>query len=93
MEGKQENRFSISEEEYLKAQAIINEYHRERQQQADHELEEDEYDNWDDEDEDDIEERRETERYERALNCSCGAWQISKTGTVIHVADCYCGAD
>lgn len=92
MEGKQENHFSISEEEYLKAQAIINEYHRERQQQADHELEEDDMDNWED-DEDAIEQQFGDYRTEAAMNCTCGAWGFSKTGVVVHVSDCICGAD
>jgi hypothetical protein len=80
----------ITEEEFERAQAIIHEYHRERQQQADLELEEDDPMNYEDE----IEERRENERFERALNCECGAWVISQDKTkVLHVADCICGAE
>lgn len=26
------------------------------------------------------------------FDCTCGAWQISKSGKIIHVADCYCGS-
>jgi hypothetical protein len=50
-----------------------------------------------DNDEDDwreeMEERREEELAERAATCKCGAWQFAKDGSVIHVADCCCGAE
>lgn len=35
----------------------------------------------------------EEEKYERASNCTCGAWIITKRGNVYHVADCCCGAE
>jgi hypothetical protein len=86
------SQFKITEEEFQRAQVVIHEYHRERQQQADLELEE--YDPMNFEDEDEIEERRENERFERSLNCECGAWVMSQDKTkVLHVADCICGAE
>jgi hypothetical protein len=83
----------ITESEYLKAKAIVDQYERdefeEKQRQADEEICFDE-----DDDEDDILERRENESFERALSCSCGAWILSQDKTnVLHVADCICGAD
>lgn len=49
---------------------------------------------WDDGRDDDFyQEQRERELEERAANCSCGAWQMTKNGEVIHVADCCCGAE
>lgn len=45
---------------------------------------------WYDEDEIDSEEE---EKYERASNCTCGAWIITERGNVHHVADCCCGAE
>jgi hypothetical protein len=44
-------------------------------------------------DDDYYQERREEELQERASNCTCGAWRMSKTGEVFHVADCCCGAE
>ena len=44
-------------------------------------------------DEDFYQEQRERELEERAANCECGAWQMTKNGDVIHVADCCCGAE
>ena len=44
-------------------------------------------------DEDYYIEQRENELAERAAMCKCGAWQFAKDGTVIHVADCCCGAE
>jgi hypothetical protein len=82
--------YQITDEQYEQAIALINEYQRERQQQADLDLEEDDPMGYEDEDE--IEERRENERFERALNCSCGAWVV-KNNNVLHVADCVCGAE
>lgn len=38
-------------------------------------------------------EKAEEEREQRALECSCGAWQMGKDGKVYHVADCCCGAE
>lgn len=51
---------------------------------------------WEDDDPDYDEEyekeRQEDEDAERAADCTCGAWIISKTtGEVLHVADCCCG--
>ena len=81
----------ITEDEYLKAKAIVEHYEREEfeynQRKADEEL-----DFGDDEDEDDILERQENERFERALNCTCGAW-VTNGIKVAHVADCICGAE
>ena len=81
----------ITQEEYLKAKAIVTQYERdeyeEKQRQADEDLNFD-----DDEDEDDILERQENERFERALNCTCGAW-VTNGSRVAHVADCICGAE
>lgn len=82
----------ITEEQYNEACKIIDQYHLERQQEAENEL--DEEDNWDQDDEDDRELELEMERYATALNCKCGAWVISKTtGQAIHIADCCCGAE
>lgn len=55
-------------------------------------------DEWEDDyDEDDwreeMEERKAEELAERAANCKCGAWQFAKDGSVVHVADCCCGAE
>jgi hypothetical protein len=55
----------------------------------DEDFDDDEYDN---DDSDDWEERRQEELYERACNCTCGAWQNIK-GQTVHVADCCCGAE
>lgn len=77
----------ITEEEYQKACKIIDQYHKERQEEADEWNEDDERD-YDRDDEED----REMEEYEFALNCSCGAWQLHN-GRAIHVADCVCGAE
>ena len=44
-------------------------------------------------DEDFYIEQRERELEERAGNCTCGAWQMTDKGEVIHVADCCCGAE
>ena len=44
-------------------------------------------------DDDDYMERHEEEMQERASNCTCGAWKMSKSGEVFHVADCCCGAE
>jgi hypothetical protein len=57
------------------------------------EEEDDDDDDDDGRDEEFYQEQRERELEERAGNCSCGAWQITKSGTVIHVADCCCGAE
>jgi uncharacterized Zn finger protein (UPF0148 family) len=54
----------------------------------------DEIDNEDSEDYRERElEQRENELAERAATCKCGAWQFAKDGSVIHVADCCCGAE
>lgn len=87
---------TITEEEYLKAKAIVDQYERDeferKQREADDEINDMFGD--DEEDGDDLIERRENERYERALNCSCGAWCLSQDKTrVLHVADCVCGAE
>lgn len=79
----------ITEEEYKKAQAIVDQYHEERQREADWDLEDDDFDRGDAEDEED---ERYQEEYETALNCSCGAW-IIRDNTVYHIADCFCGAE
>ena len=54
---------------------------------------------WDDEfddesqgDDDDWEERKAEELFERACNCTCGAWQ-NHNGETFRVADCCCGAE
>jgi hypothetical protein len=78
----------ISEEQYNEACKIIDQYHLERQQEAENDLDDD----WDQYDEDDEELEREMEEYETALNCTCGAWQLIK-GRAIHIADCFCGAE
>lgn len=44
-------------------------------------------------DEDFYEKQRERELEERAACCTCGAWQMTDNGQVIHVADCCCGAE
>lgn len=41
--------------------------------------------------EEDIKELRKKKELEMAESCVCGAWQVSKYDTVIHVADCICG--
>ncbi len=53
------------------------------------------YDDEDDDEDyyDDWQERHEEELAERAASCKCGAWQIAKDGSVVHVADCCCGAE
>lgn len=77
--------YQITDEEFQKAQAVIDEYHRERQQQADWELEDEEYDNGYDPDDDDDE-------YDSRHGCQCGAWSYGPKG-FIHQADCICGAE
>lgn len=32
------------------------------------------------------------EREQRANTCTCGAWVFNKSGSVVHVSDCICGA-
>jgi len=44
-----------------------------------------------DDEDDDIDE--EMELLEIASNCTCGAYVITKQNKVLHVADCYCGAE
>lgn len=81
----------ITEQEYLKAKAIVEEYEREEYERNQREADDD-LNFMDEEDEDDILERREMERFEIALNCSCGAW-VAHNNNVSHVADCICGAE
>lgn len=38
----------------------------------------DDFDEYDDEDDDDYYEREQEELQERAMNCTCGAWKLSK---------------
>ena len=52
----------------------------------------DDYDDDNDYDDDDYYERQQEELYERACNCTCGAWQ-NINGQTVHVADCCCGAE
>lgn len=90
--------FMITEEEYKKAKAIVEEYELEEFETghriADEELNFMDYDDEEDEDEDDIIERLANDRFELALSCSCGAWTLSEDKTkVFHVADCICGAE
>ena len=42
---------------------------------------------------DDFYERQQEELQERAMECTCGAWKLGKSGEVYHVADCCCGAE
>ena len=44
-------------------------------------------------DEDFYHEQHESRMELRAASCECGAWQMTKTGEVVHVADCCCGAE
>lgn len=84
--------YQITDEEFEKAQRIIDEYHRERQQQAEWDLEEDEPD--DEDYYERLEEDKELELAERAFNCRCGAWRFNSDKTkVLHLADCICGAE
>jgi hypothetical protein len=84
----------ITEEQYKAAQAIVDQYHEERQREAELSLDEDDPMYWDDEDEDDLIDRRENELAERAWSCTCGAWTFNTDKTkVLHVADCICGAE
>ena len=57
----------------------------------------DDFDDYDDSDENDYEddfyERQQEELQERAMECTCGAWKLGKSGEVYHVADCCCGAE
>lgn len=69
---------------------------KERSMDLEDDLDMDEYD-YDDDDyweyyDDWLEERREEELLERAAYCTCGAWQNGPNG-VVHVADCFCGAE
>lgn len=78
--------YQITDEEFEKAQRIIDEYHRERQQQAEWDLEDDEERNdYDPEDDD-------SDMYDSRLGCECGAWSYGPKG-FIHLADCVCGAE
>lgn len=51
----------------------------------------------DNEDTEDFYERQMEQKQEelaiRALSCKCGAWQLTKDNSVIHIADCCCGAE
>jgi hypothetical protein len=40
-----------------------------------------------------LEEQKQEELWERAHECTCGAWQHDNKGNVFHVADCCCGAE
>jgi uncharacterized Zn finger protein (UPF0148 family) len=52
------------------------------------------YEDFDEDDwREEMEERRQEELAERAALCKCGAWQFAKNGSVVHVADCCCGAE
>lgn len=81
----------ITHEQYLEYKKLVEEYeqaeYEEKQREVDKEFE------WEDEDDEDWEERREEERAETAMNCTCGAWVIGKDGRGYHVADCICGAE
>jgi hypothetical protein len=83
----------ITQEEYLKAKAIVDEYEKQEYEDGHRQADDDLL--WDDDDfdEDSIREIEEERRYELALSCSCGAWAISKNGNPIHIADCCCGAE
>ena len=79
--------YQITDEQFQNAQRIIEEYHRERQQQADWELEEDE-DEWIRDDEDDG-----PDMLDSRYLCKCGAWSYDAAGKLFHHADCVCGAE
>lgn len=83
----------ITEEEYIKAKAIVDEYEQAQYESGMRDAEDSLFDDDFMDDEDDIEERRENDRAEIALNCTCGAWGFSKTGAPVHISDCICGAD
>jgi hypothetical protein len=68
----------ITEEQYIEALQIIEQYEYEQKTDVDDDFNED--DNHHDFDENDT-------RY----GCKCGAWQLGKNG-LVHVADCICGA-
>jgi hypothetical protein len=53
----------------------------------------DDFDEYDNDNDDDYYERQQEELQERAMNCTCGAWKLGKSGEVYHVADCCCGAE
>lgn len=83
----------ITESEYLKAKAIVEEYERDQFEDGTREAEE-ELNQFDEQDEDDIEEERQNDLACRAYSCTCGAWTFNKDKTkVLHVADCICGAE
>lgn len=42
---------------------------------------------------DDLVEKHQDSMIELASSCECGAWQISYDGSVVHLADCICGAE
>jgi hypothetical protein len=78
----------VTEDEYKAAQAIVDQYHQERQQQAEWDLEDDDFES----DPEDCEWCGKPGwqcKCEAAMSCTCGAY--TKGG--IHVADCICGAD
>jgi len=79
---------SITFEQYQAAKKIVDDYEEWLRYEEELANDDDEND-W----ETDEEEDEEQERFERACSCTCGAWQLSKDGNPIHVADCYCGAE
>jgi hypothetical protein len=57
-------------------------------------FDDDDFDDDSDEyDPDDFYERQQEELQDRAMDCTCGAWKLGKSGEVYHVADCCCGAE
>jgi len=80
---------NITFKQYEEAKKIVEQY--EEYLRYEEELDDDDYDERDWEEE--KAERRFEEDAERAALCKCGAWQFNKTGIVIHVADCICGAE
>ena len=79
----------ITHEQYQNALKIVRQY--ETQMEELFELEDDDLssDYW----EEDQEEAEWERLQETAASCTCGAWQTTETGTVVHIADCYCGAE
>ena len=76
----------ITEEEYKRAQEIVDQYHEEQQREADLDM--------DDDDDDIVEECDDCGRIncicDIASGCTCGAWVWSSKG-LAHVSDCICG--
>lgn len=74
----------ITHEEYLAYKKLVEDYEQAEYEDGMREAESDLNDDYEDDEFDEDDER---------LNCTCGAFKLSeKSGQIIHIADCICGA-